>query len=88
MCVASSPRWCGSGLPKKTGHHVLHLWRAIVLHDDQRQKERSRNCGEGCYASSGSRTRANCLEGNYPTVGPRMLDEKIHVYKVYLVRKD
>jgi hypothetical protein len=24
-------------------------------------------------ASSGSRTRANCLEGNYPTVGPRML---------------
>jgi hypothetical protein len=27
-------------------------------------------------ASSGSRTRANCLEGNYPTVGPRMLDER------------
>jgi hypothetical protein len=24
-------------------------------------------------ASVGSRTRANCLEGNYPTVGPRKL---------------
>jgi hypothetical protein len=23
------------------------------------------------HASVGSRTRANCLEGNYPTVGPR-----------------
>jgi hypothetical protein len=34
---------------------------------------------EGCCASSGSRTRANCLEGNYPTVGPRMLDGKFEI---------
>ena len=36
------------------------------------------------YAFSGTRTRANCLEGNYDTLSPRMLDEKlakIYTYK-------
>jgi hypothetical protein len=36
-------------------------------------------------ASSGSRTRANCLEGNYPTVGPRMLDEGRLYFSIYIV---
>jgi hypothetical protein len=27
-------------------------------------------------ALSGSRTRTNCLEGNYPTVGPTVLDDR------------
>jgi hypothetical protein len=28
--------------------------------------------------------RANCLEGNYPTVGPRMLDEEVKNCNVYI----
>lgn len=30
------------------------------------------------------RTRANCLEGNYPTVGPRMLDGKLSNHYLYI----
>jgi hypothetical protein len=31
--------------------------------------------------------RANCLEGNYPTVGPRMLDRREIIYIIYRERK-
>jgi hypothetical protein len=31
--------------------------------------------GEGGMVIERTRTRANCLEGNYPTVGPRMLND-------------
>ena len=37
------------------------------------------------YAFSGTRTRANCLEGNYDTLSPRMLDERLTKSIIYIL---
>jgi hypothetical protein len=77
-----------------SGRSVRRWFHCCCCIAGKKRDDRAQTCkklgqsNEGLNASSGSRTRANCLEGNYPTVGPRMLDENCFFRKQYIMSVD
>ena len=70
--------------PSPSAEHVFAVGPTARLHRTHETKKKKKVPKRS--ASVGSRTRANCLEGNYPTVGPRKRLSEQRVSSVHVHR--